>query len=133
VDGADGTDGTRMESAPRRVAEGRAAYAADASPTDVPTAARARKRQSQAHLPFIQTSRYFRGRVLAALRDLDAGESLSLEDLGSLVKPEWTSGDLPWLRGIVMGLQRDGLARVDPPAARGSGAAAAQPIRVRLP
>ena len=59
--------------------------------------------------PFTSTSRYFRGRALAALRSLEPGETLALPALGPLVKPGWTAEDLPWLLGIVAGLARDGL------------------------
>ena len=125
-------DGEGTPPAPRRVAEGRTTYATGAAMEEESVAPRAGRRRSQASLPFTSTSRYFRGRALAALRGLDTGGSLALEELGPLLKPDWSPGDLLWLRGIVMGLQRDGLARVDPPGG-GAGDAAADSVRVRLP
>jgi A/G-specific adenine glycosylase len=111
----------------RRVAEPSAAYAAGlAAPEPAPAGAR----RGQASLPFTSTTRYFRGRVLAALRDLDGSGALTLAELGPLVKPDWTASDLPWLREIVLGLARDGLAHVDPPA---GAADEAVTMTVRLP
>ncbi|HEX8996142.1 MAG TPA: A/G-specific adenine glycosylase [Ktedonobacterales bacterium] len=99
-----------------QVAESAAAYA---------TASRRGRRGAQ---PFTSTSRYFRGRVIHALRALGPGESLSLGALGPLVKPEFSADDLPWLRALVDGLARDGLARcdIDPDTAPGDA-------RVSLP
>jgi A/G-specific adenine glycosylase len=73
-------------------------------------------RKGQAAVPFTSSSRYFRGRVLAALRALTAGETLSLRELGPQIKPDWTPSDLAWLRGIVLGLARDGLVCIEPAA-----------------
>jgi A/G-specific adenine glycosylase len=73
------------------------------------------RRVERAAQPFTSTSRYFRGRVVAALRDLEPGQpSLSLAALGPLVKADWQPSDMPWLRGIVAGLARDGLVRLLP-------------------
>ena len=63
--------------------------------------------------PFEQTSRYFRGRVVDALRELPPGATLSLAELGPRIKPDYTDADLPWLRTLAQGLARDGLARLD--------------------
>ena len=60
--------------------------------------------------PFKTSNRYFRGRVVAALHDLPALAALDLATLGPLVKPEFTSNDVDWLRGVIGGLVRDGLA-----------------------
>ena len=83
------------------VAESRGAYAL--TPT--------RQRRAAA-VPFTSTTRYFRGRILDALRALPAGETLSLAELGPRLKGDFTPDDLPWLRGLARGLARDGLARV---------------------
>jgi A/G-specific adenine glycosylase len=122
-------DGNRLV-ASRRVAERRAGYAADGSAPGKMAAPPHPRRRGQSAAPFTSTSRYFRGRVLAALRPLDSGAALALEELGPLVKPDWTPADLPWLRGIVQGLERDGLARTETIDAGESDASA---IRVRLP
>lgn len=80
-------------------------------------------------VPFTSSSRYFRGRVVEALRGLAPGESLTLTELGPRVKVGYALDDLPWLRGVVSGLARDGLARLLP--ARDGGAEDSE--RVTLP
>lgn len=64
--------------------------------------------------PFAGSNRYFRGRVIDALRELPVSGSpgVSLRDLGPRVRPEFTDADLPWLYDVVQGLTRDGLAQV---------------------
>jgi A/G-specific adenine glycosylase len=62
--------------------------------------------------PFTSTTRYFRGRIVDALRTLAPGESLALAELGSRVKRDFTDDDLDWLRALIHGLARDGLARL---------------------
>lgn len=74
-----------------------------------PYATNTRRKGSQ---PFASTTRYARGRIIAALRALAPGASLSLGELGPMIRPSYTSADLPWLRGLVDGLARDGLAQV---------------------
>lgn len=59
--------------------------------------------------PFTSTNRYFRGRVVDALRALGPGERLSLADLGPQVKAGFAVADLPWLVRLAQGLERDGL------------------------
>jgi A/G-specific adenine glycosylase len=85
----------------RRVAETGVAY--DSQPT---------AKRRTATTPFEQTSRYYRGRIVAALRELPAGAALPLATLGPRVKPDYTEADLPWLRELARGLARDGLARL---------------------
>jgi A/G-specific adenine glycosylase len=87
----------------RRVAESGVSYGAASSP---------KRRRRATTTPFEQTSRYFRGRIVNALRDLAPGATLSLAALGPRVKPEYTEVDLPWLRELARGLARDGLARL---------------------
>ena len=81
---------------------------------------------------FTGSSRYYRGRVIAALRDLDEGETLDLVSLGPRVRPDFQQEHLDWLRGVVEGLRRDGLAEV---AEERPSYDAAEPgaLRVRLP
>jgi A/G-specific adenine glycosylase len=86
----------------RRVAESGVPYGATPMP----------KRQTTA-IAFEQTSRYFRGRIVDALRELPPGAALSLSALGPRIKPDYTDTDLPWLRKLAQGLARDGLARLD--------------------
>jgi len=96
------------EAALRVVAERPAAYTARVGRA-LP-AKRHGKREAQ---PFTSTSRYYRGRVVEALRGLAPGESLGLDTLGPRVKPGYAgAADAEWLRGLVAGLARDGLAHV---------------------
>jgi A/G-specific adenine glycosylase len=93
-----------MEQTPtRRVAESGASYSATPA---------AKRRASKETIPFERTSRYFRGRIVAALRELPPGATLTLTALGPRIKPDYTEADLPWLRELARGLARDGLARL---------------------
>ncbi len=59
---------------------------------------------------FVGSRRYYRGRIVAALRALPDGAALDLEQLGPQVKTDFSpADDLPWLRELVAGLARDGL------------------------
>ena len=58
---------------------------------------------------FEGSSRYYRGRVVAHLRELSEGESCDLKSLGAVIKPDYTVDDEPWLLTLLQGLQRDGL------------------------
>lgn len=69
-------------------------------------------------VPFTATPRYFRGRVVAALRDVAPGEWLPLAELGPLVKPDWSPADAPWLAALLASLAADGLIELDNPAQR---------------
>lgn len=64
-------------------------------------------------LPFKESNRYFRGRVIDLLRDRDlAHVGLTLEEIGPQVRAEFADADLPWLFEVVRGLEKDGLAMV---------------------
>ncbi len=97
--------------------------------TAAPYAASARRSRNGSQ-PFTSTTRYYRGRIIAALRALEPGASLSLSALGPLVKPTFGPNDLPWLRALVAGLERDGLAQV---IADARDAADSAEARVSLP
>jgi A/G-specific adenine glycosylase len=95
-------------------------------------------RSSQAKTePFETTTRFYRGRIVEALRALpvDEPEGIPLPELGLKVREDFTSDNLPWLRELVDGLQRDGLALVaeDSPPYDAVPEAAATGPRVRLP
>jgi A/G-specific adenine glycosylase len=86
------------------------------------------------------SNRFYRGRVVAALRALsgdDASRGIDLRSLGSLVRPGFSEEDVPWLAEVVDGLSRDGLARVaeDRPAydAEAGVTAPLTDVTVRLP
>jgi A/G-specific adenine glycosylase len=87
----------------RQVAESGVAYGS--------TPARKQRAQKET-IPFEQTSRYFRGRIVDALREAPPGAPLTLAALGPRIKPDYTDADLPWLRTLARGLARDGLARL---------------------
>jgi len=87
--------------------------------------------------PFESTSRFYRGRIVEALRALPADEpvGIPLAELGPKVREGFTPENLPWLRNLVDGLQRDGLALVaeDSPSYDVEQEHSAGGIRVRLP
>lgn len=70
----------------------------------------ARKVAERREQPFTGSNRYFRGRVVDALRQLAEGASISLSALGPQVKDDYSEADRAWLEGVVAGLVRDGLA-----------------------
>jgi A/G-specific adenine glycosylase len=88
--------------------------------------------------PFADSNRFYRGRVVAALREVAAAGAdgaIDLRALGPRVRDDFADADLPWLYEVVKGLSRDGLALVaeetppydaNPPPAPGA-------VRVRLP
>jgi A/G-specific adenine glycosylase len=93
----------------KRVAESRAPYRAKAA-------------------PFKDSSRYYRGRIVAHLAGLPSGTATSLDSLGGVVKPGVAPVDPAWLLALVEGLQRDGLVALE----RGRGEHP-QETRVSLP
>ncbi len=68
---------------------------------------------AERNTPFASTPRYFRGRIVDALRQQEPGTWLPLAALGEQVKSDWTSDDMPWLIQLVRGLAADGLAELD--------------------
>jgi A/G-specific adenine glycosylase len=66
--------------------------------------------------PFTSTTRYFRGRIVDALRLLGPGERLNLLELGPQVKADFSADDLAWLYGLTERLARDGLIALHPQA-----------------
>jgi A/G-specific adenine glycosylase len=82
------------------------------------TARRAAERSAEykvakAAQPFEQTTRYFRGRIVAACRDLAPGETLGLDDLGRALRSDYGPEHEDWVAVLVEGLRRDGLVAVD--------------------
>jgi A/G-specific adenine glycosylase len=87
--------------------------------------------------PFESTSRFYRGRIVEALRALPEDEptGIPLAELGPKVREGFTPENLPWLRDLVNDLQRDGLALVaeDSPSYDAEHEQGAGGLRVRLP
>ena len=83
-------------------------------------------------VPYERSTRYYRGRVITALRELRDGESYDLARLGPRIRDDYGPEHLPWLQAIVAGLERDGLARI---AEDSPGYDADEPatVRVHLP
>lgn len=98
--------------------------------------ANARNGQSPAQ-KFETTSRYYRGRIVETLRTLPAGadRGIELDALGARIRDGYSAKDAPWLRDLVLGLQRDGLAVIseDSPAYDKGSAPRESTARVRLP
>lgn len=78
---------------------------------DLQEHAQSRKALRGKTVPFQQTNRYFRGRVMDVLREQEE-DSLPLEALGPMIKPDYSVEDLPWLTELVVALERDGLMAV---------------------
>ena len=61
---------------------------------------------------WIGTTRYYRGRIVEALRN-HAGGAITMDELGPLVRDDYVdSGHEGWLRELLVGLERDGLVSV---------------------
>ncbi|HEY0735259.1 MAG TPA: A/G-specific adenine glycosylase [Herpetosiphonaceae bacterium] len=80
------------------------------TPAPRPKAARA---VAESKTPFTSTSRYFRGRAVDTLRQLEPGSWLALAELGPRVKSDWTDADHEWLLTLLRGLAVDGLIELD--------------------
>jgi A/G-specific adenine glycosylase len=68
-------------------------------------------RSEKATYRYEGSNRYYRGRVLAALREAPEG-SVPLYALGEGLREGFAEKDLPWLRGVVESLEKDGLVSV---------------------
>jgi A/G-specific adenine glycosylase len=92
-----------------------------------------RAARKQAGYRYEDTNRYYRGRVLAQLREdaAKSGEGVDLRDLGRRLREGFTDEDVPWLSGVVESLKKDGLAVAEERAAYGSDGDGQ--TRVRLP
>ncbi len=53
--------------------------------------------------------RYYRGRIIEALRNVNHDGWISTRSLGPRVKPDFELRELPWLHGVLRQLERDGL------------------------
>jgi A/G-specific adenine glycosylase len=61
---------------------------------------------------YFGSNRYYRGRIVAVLRELGDGSSIPMADLCRQVKPDCREEEVAWFREVVEGLARDGLARL---------------------
>lgn len=59
--------------------------------------------------PYANSNRFYRGRIVDALRQLPPDGCLALHELGPRIKPDWSEADMPWLEALTGGLARDGL------------------------
>ena len=78
-----------------------------ASLASLPRAAKATSR-------YEGSNRYYRGRVLVALREAPE-EGIPMLELGRCLREGFGEGELSWLHGVVASLEKDGLARLRPP------------------
>jgi A/G-specific adenine glycosylase len=53
--------------------------------------------------------RFWRGRIVEALRNLNGKQSVSLPDLGKRIKVDFHKREIPWLADIVARLNKDGV------------------------
>jgi A/G-specific adenine glycosylase len=53
--------------------------------------------------------RFWRGRVIEALRNLDGKQTVSLTELGKRIKKDFHKRELPWLADIIVRLNKDGV------------------------
>lgn len=63
--------------------------------------------------PYQHSNRYYRGRIIAALRSVTLGQTMRCADLGPAIKADWTDDDRSWLAALLQGLQGDGLVVVE--------------------
>lgn len=56
--------------------------------------------------------RLWRGRLVEALRNVSAGRSMSLSELGRAIKPDFNARELRWLTGLVDRLANEGIVRI---------------------
>lgn len=73
-----------------------------------PAVAKPLKKVAERREPGYATSnRYYRGRIIAALREHPDG--LNVEQLGQLLKADYTVTEQAWVESLLTGLERDGL------------------------
>jgi A/G-specific adenine glycosylase len=89
-----------------------AAAPVDALHLEAARIASAKPASPQNAMPFEQTRRYARGRIIDRLRDLAPGERISLLDLHSAMPPV-AAGTVEDLRKLVAALEKDGLVTHD--------------------
>lgn len=83
-----------------------------------PEPRRQRRIAERREAPYPGSNRFYRGRIIDALRELPPGDTIPLQALGPQLKEDFSADDLPWLRVLVEGLARDGLLLLEGAAAR---------------
>jgi A/G-specific adenine glycosylase len=82
---------------------------------------------------FKGSNRFYRGRIVAVLREISDTETLDLTRLGSLVREDYSSEHESWLSDVVDGLARDGLLEIAEDAPSYDAASSKRERRIRLP
>jgi A/G-specific adenine glycosylase len=90
-------------------AESKASYVAGRRPTGQPAP------PVVASERFEGSRRWYRGRIVDALRAMPPGEALSVEALGPQIKPDFAPADRPWLLDLARALAHDGLIEIGGP------------------
>jgi A/G-specific adenine glycosylase len=83
-------------------------------------------------VPFEQTNRYFRGRIVDALREHE-GEGVALSEIGPILRNDFSDEHMAWLVELVNGLERDGLAKVAEEEAPYDASSDPAGMKIRLP
>ncbi|MCS7001233.1 MAG: A/G-specific adenine glycosylase [Dehalococcoidia bacterium] len=72
------------------------------------------KRARSAPPAFVGSNRYYRGRLIEALRALPPGGWLELDDIGAALRPDYAAAEhRPWVATLAQRLAADGLVRFD--------------------
>ncbi len=90
-----------------------AAAPVDAAGLDTARRRYAKKPSPQNAIPFEQTTRFARGRIIDRLRELPPGHRISLLDLHASLQPALPERTLEEVRALVAVLERDGLVACD--------------------
>jgi len=72
-----------------------------------------RRPSEQNRVPFVQTARYARGRIVDRLRELPPGERISLLDLHAAIGSSMPGRSFDEVREFVVALAREGLVSHD--------------------
>jgi A/G-specific adenine glycosylase len=75
-------------------------------------AGQSRKRSPQESIPFERTTRYLRGRIIDALRDVPRGDTLHVDDLVATLTEVVPPDRIPEIPVVVDALERDGIIEV---------------------
>ena len=74
--------------------------------------ARPAKKVAERPEPYLGSRRFYRGKIVAQLRNLAPGVALSAEELLCELKANWTAEDIHWVEQLAEALADEGLARV---------------------